>query len=136
MKSSDLGRAVLLAGGPMLCTTAGRRWVSSMSRPADRDQGHHRGRAGPTAGPGPTTEEGARQGQGGAPQAWVAGSVTCRVWFPEDPRSFRPRVTGGVLENSLYQNTPPSQDGQPCLAPGASVLPSLTRARLPDGCLL
>ena len=68
MKSSDLGGAVLLAGGPMLCTTAGRRWVSSTSRPADRDQGHHCGRAGPTAGPRPAAEEGAgtaRRGRGG-----------------------------------------------------------------------
>lgn len=78
----------------------------------------------------------ARWGQGGAPQAWGTGSVTRRVWFPEDPRSFRPRVSGGLLESSLYQNIPPSQNGQACLAPAASVLPSLSRARLPDGCLL
>lgn len=53
----------------------------------------------------------ARWARGGGHRPGAPGVPPAESWFPEDPRGFGPRLPGGLLDN-LYQNIPPSHNGQ------------------------
>lgn len=120
--------------GTRATTTEGQSQQQAQGPPLWRGAPKGRRELGCQVVPRPTRTAG--NGQVGVERG--AGQWECDLQslVPRGPCSFRPRLSGGLLESSLYQNIPPSHNGQSCLALGASVPPSLSRACLPDGCLL